>query len=251
MKRESWLIFLAVTVLMGGGAAFLARRQAVQKLGEPGVKMVAQAAYDEDGKLVGTNSVYLPERVLNFTSEAEPVAKVTLGWLPKDTMYGQRIYKAPDGFAASLNVVLMGSDRTSIHKANWCLNGMGWRIAKMELTSITIAEPHAYELPVMRLTTSKEVLGANGERTLQRGVYVYWFVADGELTAMHGERMWWMARDMLRSGVLQRWAYVACFCGCAPGQEDVVYDRMKELIAAAVPKFHRTAGPMKALARNL
>jgi hypothetical protein len=251
MKRQSWLVLVVVLALMGAGAAFLARRQAVQKLGEPGVKVVAEPAYDVEGKPVGSNSVYLPERVLNFTSEPEPVAKVTLGWLPKDTTYGQRIYKAPDGFSASLNVVLMGSDRTSIHKANWCLNGMGWKIDKTDLTTIPIAEPHPYDLPVMRLTTSKQLSSPSGEKTLQRGVYVYWFVADNELTPLHGQRMWWMARDMLRSGVLQRWAYVACFRPCAPGQEDVVYDRMKELIAAAVPKFQRAAVPTKALARNL
>ena len=46
------------------------------------------------------------------------------------------------------------------------------------------------------------------------GLYVYWFVADNQLTPYHGERMWWMARDLIRTGVLQRWAYVSYFTAC-------------------------------------
>ena len=48
------------------------------------------------------------------------------------------------------------------------------------------------------------------------GVYVFWFVADNAYTARHGQRMWWMAREMMRTGVLQRWAYVSCFAACPP-----------------------------------
>ena len=77
----------------------------------------------------------------------------------------------------------------------------------------------------------------------EAGVFVYWFVADGELTAQHRQRMWWMARDLLTRGVLQRWAYVSCFSACPPGQEEATYARMREWIAAAVPQFQRAAGP--------
>jgi hypothetical protein len=62
--------------------------------------------------------------------------------------------------------------------------------------------------------------------------------------------MRWMARDMLLTGVLQRWAYVACITLCAPGQEEATFSRMKEFIAAAVPQFQLAAGPPVALAGN-
>jgi len=55
--------------------------------------------------------------------------------------------------------------------------------------------------------------------------------------------MWWMARDMLKTGVLQRWAYVIVFAQCAPGAEDATFETMKNFIAAAVPEFHLTHGP--------
>ena len=235
-------LFVVVLALIGATAGLLLRAQGHQKLGAPGVKVVPVATYDDQGKLVGTNSVYLPETVLSFTSEVQPVTQTTLGWLPKDTTYGQRLYKAPDGFTAGLNVVLMGTDRTSIHKPQYCLSGVGWRLDPEELTSISISQPHPYELPVMKLTASHDFSTPDGGKALRRGVFVYWFVADQELTAKHGQRMLWMARDMLRTGVLQRWAYVFSFSPCAPGEEESTFNRMKDLISTAVPKFQLATG---------
>jgi len=63
------------------------------------------------------------------------------------------------------------------------------------------------------------------------------------LTADHGQRWWWMARDLVTKGVLQRWAYVICYSECAAGSEDATYDRLKDFIAASVPEFQVTAGP--------
>src|SRR2546423_1207172 len=73
-----------------------------------------------------------------------------------------------------------------------------------------VPEPHPDQLPIMKLTATHELVTPNGEKVQQRVVYLYWFVADDELTARPGQRMWWMARDMLIAGVLHRWAYVAC-----------------------------------------
>ena len=52
------------------------------------------------------------------------------------------------------------------------------------------------------------------------GVYVFWFVADGEETPSHYQFMRWLALDLLRKAVWQRWAYVSYFSICEPGQED-------------------------------
>jgi hypothetical protein len=45
------------------------------------------------------------------------------------------------------------------------------------------------------------------------------------------------ALHLLRTGVLQRWAYVSYFSACEPGQEDATFARMEKLIAASVPEF--------------
>ena len=195
--------------------------------------------------------VELPEHVLDFQSTAEPVPQIVLDYLPKDTSFGLRLYTAPDQFQALAHVVLMGADRTSIHKPLFCLEGQGWHIdenASVQ-TTVHIERPVPYELPVTKYIASS-VLNLNGERVPAKAVYVYWFVAPGELTASHWQRMWWMARDLFRNGVLQRWAYVSFLSICRPGEEDAVFSRMKQLIAASVPDFQLTPEPPPSQAKR-
>jgi hypothetical protein len=243
----SWsaAVVAAALLLIAGTAAGLHYRQAHQRLGVPGVKVVHVPVYDPDGNLAGSNSVALPDRVLNFESTNIPIERVVLDWLPKDTTYGQRLYRASDGFQTQMTAVLMGADRTSIHQPQYCLEGSGWHIGDSELDTIHVDLPHSYDLPINKLTATKMQQGVP-----VRGIYVYWFVAQNRLTAKHGQRMFDMGLDMLRTGVLQRWAYVSCFSVCYPGQEQASYARIKELIAAAVPEFQLTTGEGTALARN-
>jgi hypothetical protein len=179
-----------------------------------------------------------------------PVDRLVLEWLPKDTTYGQRAYKTSDGFHVQMTAILMGADRTSIHQPQYCLTGAGWHIEESEIEKIRIQQPRGYDLPVNKLTVSRVAPTANGSEARFSGVYVYWFVADNRLTAEHGQRMLEMGLDMLRTGVLQRWAYVSCFSVCLPGQEEETYKRIKELISAAVPQFQLTTGQPAALASN-
>jgi len=135
--------------------------------------------------------------------------------------------------------VLMGSDRTSIHKTEYCMEGSGWRInrALSEPVKIHMDRPCAYDLPAMKYITSREV-EMDGQKRQVQGIYVAWFVADNdEFTADHWQRMWWLARDLLKTGVLQRWALVSCFTACAPGQENAAFERMKKFISATAPEF--------------
>jgi len=225
-------MFLVALVLIASAAGLLARLKANQKLGEPGVKT---------RPLPGSSNlvVVLPERALDFSSEPIEEDKLVTDGLPSDTSFGKRLYTAPDGFQTLVNVVLMGSDRTSIHKPQFCLTGAGWTIEKTELAGAPVNRPYAYELPVMKLTMFKESV-VNGQRVRASGVYVYWFVAEDAMTARHWQRMWWMARNLLQTGVLQRWAYVTCFSVCPPGQEEATFNRIRQFIAAAVPAFQLT-----------
>ena len=68
-------------------------------------------------------------------------------------------------------------------------------------------------------------------------------MADGALTAHRSQRLRWMAEELLKTGTLQRWAYVACFAQCAPGEEDKAFARVKEFVAEAVPEFQRSPAP--------
>ncbi len=250
MSKQTKFAAMIAFVLMGACAITVARLSSMQRLGTPGVKVVEREVYRDDGELAGTNVVALPETVLNFESKDIPVAKVVSDWLPKDTVYGQRSYMAPDGFWTQATVVLMGADRTSIHKPEYCLTGQGFQTQKIERDSIQILEPHSYSLPVVKMTVQREVALPDGQRVPQSAIYVYWFVADDQLTADHNERMMWMARDLVTRGIMQRWAYVSCFSACVPGQEEATYVRIREWITAAVPRFQLATGAATALARN-
>lgn len=242
MNRESVIALAAVLLMIGATSQFLRHHSANQRLGAPGVKLVAEPSPVEGGGTVGTNSVWLPERAGEFTSRIAPVAKTVCDTLPKDTTYGHHLYTAPDGFQVDTQVVLMGADRTSLHQPQYCLVGSGWHIDESKAENIRMNRPHAYDLPVTRLTLSGRFQTEHGLEA-KRGVFVYWFVSDGKLTAEHSGRMWSSAREQLRTGVLPRWAYVICFAVCAPGAEEATAARVKNFIAIAAPEFQLAAGP--------
>src|ERR1700690_3545377 len=121
MKSPKWLVVFVALVLMAGTAGALIWLRSHQKLGRPGLK-----ATPIPGSVM--MKLALPERVLDFTSTNVPESDVELGYFPKDTSYVRRFYETPDGFGASATVILMGADRTSIHRPEYCLLGQGWSV---------------------------------------------------------------------------------------------------------------------------
>ncbi len=258
MNRQISTVTAVVLAITLATAAFLATQHSRQKLGRPGVRLETAPMYSvEPGPSTNppamlsniTQRVSLPAEVLDFRSQLMPISSMTVATLPKDTVFGHRVYAQSNGLELDCQVVLMGADRSSIHKPQYCLRGSGYMWNREEPSSIRITRPHSYDLPVMKMNLRREGRNEKGEQRIDAGVFVYWFVADGEVTARHTERMWWMARDMLKTGVLQRWAYVIIFAPCAPGAEDATFEGLKSFIAAAVPEFHVAAGPTSETAR--
>lgn len=221
------ILFITTFLLIGGSAVFLSWLKTHQKLGQPGVRLD------------------LPLEVLEYKSAPGVLSETETNDLPKDTTFARRYYYSmANGVTNSyfqLGFVLMGTDRTSIHNPQFCLAGQGWKIEKSEETVVPIARPVAYNLPVMRITSTaiQRVPQPNGtfKEVPIKSLYVYWFVDEDRLTASHRQRMWWMAEDLLTKGVLERWAYVSCFGGCFPGQEDALFKEMCRFLGAAVPNF--------------
>jgi hypothetical protein len=243
MNRRVLQIVIGFVLLIAVTAGLLLRVRSNYVLGEPGLKLVNVPMYNEETNIVSEISAYLPEVVGEYkSSRVEAVSTIEQTMLPPDTVYGRRIYTAADRFQALISVVVMGTDRTSIHKPQYCLTGQGQEIVSSELITIPITKPEAYELKAMKLTTRAERRDAEGNVMPVSGVFIYWFVADGELTPHHGERMWLMGKELLTTGLLQRWAYVAYFANCAPGQENELTERLRGFIAASVPEFQTTSG---------
>jgi hypothetical protein len=69
------------------------------------------------------------------------------------------------------------------------------------------------------------------------GHFIYWFVSEDQITADHKQRMYWMAKDLLKDGILKRWAYVAYFSTCLPEKEEEMTSRLNEFIAESAPTF--------------
>jgi hypothetical protein len=234
MNRNKWILTLMAVLMIGGTAGVLAKFKSVQRLGEPGVKT---------RPIPGSQNleVVLPEHVLGYTAELLPVDAIVTNVLPRDTSFGHCRYTSMEetNFGAQVNVVLMGEDRTSLHKPQFCLTGAGWTINKTEVDMIHMEKPAPYDLPVIKLTVSGQFKSTEGRPLQASGVYVYWYVAEDTLSATPSgsDRMWSIARQLITTGILQRWAYVSYFSYGPPGSENELYARMKTLITASVPEF--------------
>lgn len=230
MRNLKVILAVLVVALIATTAFALNWFRGHQKLARPGIK----AAPTSDGIVM---AIDLPEKVLDFTSTNVPQSEVVLGYLPKDTSYAQRFYQAEDGFWANANIILMGTDRSSIHKADYCLAGQGWRTVKKETVKIKIDGPEPYEMPIAKWTISRMIEKPDGTKAEIHGIYSFWFVADGQQTVSNDQRILWFYRDLLTRNTLQRWAYISYLVVCNEGQEDAAFERLKELIAASVPQF--------------
>jgi Protein of unknown function (DUF3485) len=228
--RKKRLLFLTALALIGVTAGALVWLRAHQRLGEPGLRAVAVP-----GSVV--MKLALPAKVLDFTSTNVPTSQVVLDYLPKDTSFAQRYYSAPDGTWAVANVILMGADRTSIHRPEYCLPGQGWQIRDQREVKLQVAGENPYELPVQKWTIANTFTTPDGTKQPVSGLYVFWFVTKDQITADFATMLRAMLVSQIRHGTIQRWAYVSYFTACAPGQEENTFARIQQLITASAPEF--------------
>ena len=231
MNRQKPILFSATLFLIFLTGGLLYHLKTHQQLGKPGIK----ATPLPDTVVM---NIDLPDKVLNFNSTKLEEQAIVTNTLPKDTSYASRhYYMTTNEYGIVAHIVMMGKDRTSIHKPEYCLPGQGWQILSKTNAVIQIAGPNAYPMVVSKWVIGNTLKNSLGQPEQVRGLYVFWFVADQEQTPDHWTRVLWLARDLLRHGVLQRWAYVSYFTLCYPGQEDATFDQVQKLIAASVPQF--------------
>jgi hypothetical protein len=240
MKPNEIKVAVVFLALVGSVWIYLAQHKSV--LGKPGVIVEQGVLTNEHGIKVADHRVALPMQVPGYKVTGAYIADMEVNWLPKDTTFGRALYFGERGFWAQMSTVLMGTDRTSIHRPQFCLVGQGWHLDKTEVISIPMTRPKPYELKAQLVTASQTYARENGASQPVVGLYVYWFVADNELTPNLNQQMRWLARDLLREGVLRPWAYVSCFSYCSPGQEGALLEEMKRLIATATPEFQIPPG---------
>jgi hypothetical protein len=242
MDIKKWIALALVALIMAGGVFSLHFIRYRQRLGMPGVVLSPLVLKDEEGKPVGTNSVYIPEIVAGIKGTLLPITKEELDALPVDTMYGRRLFAWPDQFQVQANVVLSGRDRNSIHRAQICLTAQGWTIEDTQEISIPMTKPHAYHLPAMKMNVSRRVKKGDEYRTV-RALFVCWFLTDREINADHTRRMNATMLHVLRTGEMPRWAYASFMCGLGSADEKPTLERLTKFITEIVPEFQTTTLP--------
>jgi hypothetical protein len=248
MKKSKWLILAVALGMMAATGGYLMKVHV--HLDAPGVKVGPGSLYDELGNLVARQCVLLPDEVLGCKGIKMPVTQMEADNLPKDTTFGRKLYQTND-FAVVTTVVLMGSDRTSIHDPHYCLKAADWRIEKTEQVLLPMDRPYSYDLQALKLTTSRDLKNKYNQPIQLKGIYVYWFVSADRITSEQGTRMWSLAQTMLEKGILERWAYISYFVTCLPGQEEVTYSHLEQFIRASAPEFQTVAGQPSAGRRSV
>jgi hypothetical protein len=224
-------IFSAVLALVLLAAAALHHTKATQHLAPPGIRLTPLTD--------GHSPIILPDRAGEFTAHRLGALEEFGKNLPPDTSYTLRRYEADDGFHAQLSVVVMGTDRSSIHRPQACLPGQGLQIVSSENITVPVGEG---VIPALKLSLRLQQQLPTGERRELHGFYLYWFVSDREISA-DGSGLHRAQADtlrLLRTGELTRWAYVSLYTVCENGEDEATLARLTKLLAAVVPEFQLT-----------
>lgn len=212
------------------------------RLGKPGLVLENKALTNEVGQVVRNERVFFPANIDEFIGSDAPISTNEISTLPDDTTYGRKIYRDRGGYPIQLSAVMMGTDRSSIHRPQTCVTGVGWLIDKTEIISIPIAKPQPYTLQATALLLSKQFRDDNGVTHDMRGWYIFWFVAEDDVVPRMGEAHWLIAQNLLFSAKLPRFAYVSAYAYCRPGEEGALLARVKRIISSSIPEFQTTIG---------
>lgn len=225
---------------MALAAGFLQYRGPRQTLGKPGVRLVHDALEGGEQAILRTNGVVMPIRLTGFESVAVDVTPEELRFLPADTTFGRRIYHDEvDKFMAMISVVVMGTDRSSLHRPEQCLGAQGVSITSRQ--TVTISTPDG-PLEVLRCNGLAPVSPGSGAGA-SRAVFAYLFLAADRQTSSHTQRHLLTMQDLLLRGVMPRWSGIQCFTRCKEGEEDATFEKMKRLLAVAVPALRARETP--------
>ncbi len=151
--------------------------------------------------------------------------------LPAGTDVLRSIYRAPDGSAFFVSVVIAGRDRLGLHRPENCLPGQGLSIRGSRILETPLADG-APPLRTRLLSVRRRIGGSDAAVFSH---FAYWYVAPGRETPSQGRLYAWMAADRLFYARMDRWAYVAVAHDIDPSREDVSLDGLHEFLASLHP----------------
>jgi hypothetical protein len=189
----------------------------------------------------------LPTLVGEWWGTDEPVSPSELALLPGDTEFAKKIYQDLRGDTLTAQVVLSGGEKRSIHRPEICLPAQGWTIQSGEVVPVMLSNGRT--LDVMKLTLTRQIEVAPGERRTLKSYFLYWFVGKDTTTPYHWVRLAKTNWDMVTKKLQHRWAYVIVSApvleGFKPGakSDQQTLDMLKDFVRQAVPKFQLSEMP--------
>jgi exosortase len=131
--------------------------------------------------------------------------------LPADTEFVKKQYLGASPIPVNCEIVLTGAERSSIHRAEACLQGQGWTLHSAEEVDVPVATGRAQRVRLLRLAKVRD-----GQRLF--GYFLYWYVGADRITDDTFSRIFLSSWDQLTRGVNHRWAYVTVSSELAPSQ---------------------------------
>lgn len=231
MKRREMMLLVIALGLLASSVGVLGYFKSRQRLGKPGLKCTP---------IEGTIRVNidLPTGGSGIGGVSVPINERVVKTLPADTSMAQMYYTNAMGSGVFCSTVMMGTDRTSIHKPQYCLTAQGYRIdeTRSEKTTLRVYKPEPVDLPVVKLIASKETT-REGKPVQVGCVFVYWLVSGDEVIADQTRMSVKISQHILRTGELPRWSYVFYLAECIPGREDAAYAHIGRVINATLPQY--------------
>ena len=148
----------------------------------------------------------LPDQVLGMAGRSTPVSESEKAILPGDTEMLKMAYQGTPSELISVQVVLAGGEKRSIHRPEICLPAQGWSLEGGHAVTVRLSNGH--DLQVMRLTARRPITLNNGAKAELENVFYYWFVGRDVTTPYHLQRILMTNLDMVFHNINHRWAYV-------------------------------------------
>ena len=153
--------------------------------------------------------------------------------LPEGTRVGKMVYRRGRE-SISVSVVLTGSQRSGIHRPEWCLPSQGLSIQRSRLVSCSVADGSVLPITILDVAQRGRAMGG--------GLFAYWFSDGNHETATHWRRLYWMAHNDLLLGVRRPWGYVSVWMPGRPGED--IEMRLLPFVKALYPPLNARSDPV-------
>ena len=183
----------------------------------------------------------LPEELLHMQGKVALESESEKAILPGDTEMVKMAYQDFLSDNVSVQIVLAGGEKRSIHRPEICLPAQGWTLDQGHVKTVKLSNGH--DLQVMRLTARRPIMLNNGTKAELENVFCYWFVGHNTTTPYHLRRILMTNLDMVFHNINHRWAYVVVSApvlkGLAPNGKDLQQtdEMLTQSIAELAPKI--------------